>query len=130
MAPGLIKDVGVQILPDVSSNPFEWSEDMSALRRSVWLRGELDLASGRRLAEAARTWAGTTCLVELDMSGVSFVDCAGLAALVFSRDSLVEAGSLVRIVNPSAPVERVLALLGMTRLVDTSARASVWSAFG
>ncbi len=82
---------------------------------TVALEGEVDLATiaivRSTLSDAVAANPG--CIVQIDMSRVTFLDSSGLGMLVgLHRRADVEGGS-VRIVNPHA---RVLSVLELTRL--------------
>jgi anti-anti-sigma factor len=73
--------------------------------------GELDLASAPELRDRiARAADDPTCEVVVDLSGVSFVDCAGLGALLTAQAQL---GSRLSLRGPSTPF---LWLIELTRL--------------
>jgi anti-anti-sigma factor len=77
--------------------------------RGFHLEGELDIATADDLStilRAAVTENGPDPL-ELDFSGVSFMDSSGLRALLEAAGLLNGNGSMV-ILNPSAQVRRVL----------------------
>jgi anti-anti-sigma factor len=68
--------------------------------RLLTVTGELDVCGARRLdAHAANV---------LDLSGVTFMDCAGLAALLRARDRAHARGEELVFAGISAPVARVL----------------------
>jgi anti-anti-sigma factor len=86
----------------------------------VELDGELDLYTspmltatvGRLLADGART-------VELDATGVTFADSSGLCALLASRRQALGAGAVIRLANPSRPLDRVLQMTGLDEVLTT-----------
>jgi anti-anti-sigma factor len=53
----------------------------------------------------------------LDMAGVERIDAAGLAALISLRRDAWKAGHEVTVVNPSHQVARMLAVVGLERMV-------------
>jgi anti-anti-sigma factor len=68
--------------------------------RLVTVTGELDVCGARRLdAHAANV---------LDLSGVTFMDCAGIAALLRARDRAHARGEELVFAGISEPVARVL----------------------
>ena len=79
----------------------------------VTLRGELDLDRAGALAEelSALTNQGATA-VELDASGLNFIDSSGLRALLSAREQLDSAGASFRLTAVSPAVERVLEMTG------------------
>jgi anti-sigma B factor antagonist len=81
----------------------------------VALVGELDMAATFKLeAEVERLLArdGLRRLV-LDLADLSFVDSAGLGALLAIRDRAQGLGIEMILMNPSDPVRRILDLSGM-----------------
>ena len=73
------------------------------------LEGELDIATADDLSDVLRRAAADTERdpLELDFSGVSFMDSSGLRALLEAAGLRNGNGSLV-ILNPSTQVRRVL----------------------
>jgi anti-sigma B factor antagonist len=73
--------------------------------------GEVDLATvavlddSLRRAESARR-----PVLLLDLSGVTFMDCAGLTALLAAARRAAEAGGEVSVMRATAPVRRLLRL--------------------
>ena len=51
--------------------------------------------------------------IELDLSAVTFVDSSGIGALVRAHRVADDAGARIVLVDPSHPVVRVLALVGL-----------------
>jgi anti-anti-sigma factor len=78
----------------------------------VALRGELDVVSADGLAYALVEVAGSTVVV--DLSGLTFIDCSGVAALVLARNRILanKMGQLV-VTRPSAIVRKVLEIVGL-----------------
>jgi anti-anti-sigma factor len=75
--------------------------------------GELDLATAPELERVLDRLSTEPFAVELDLSGLTFVDCAGLVPI---RTALRDASLLGRRVSLSGarpPVERVLDLTGL-----------------
>jgi len=84
-------------------------------RRAVLaLRGELDMASARRVeAEVERALAGGTEVVVLDLRELEFMDSSGLRA-VLRADALARRdGWRLAVVDGREPVRRVFAITGM-----------------
>ena len=78
------------------------------------IRGEIDIASASWLREtlllAIRRHGPAICL---DLRGVTFLDCSGINALLATaRRARLEGGGM-RVISPSAPARRVIALLGL-----------------
>ena len=77
--------------------------------------GELDLATAAGLEDAVATAAARPGVHEVvvDLSGLSFLDASGMAALVRARAAAAGTGVLVRIQGARGVVARVLALTGV-----------------
>jgi anti-anti-sigma factor len=81
------------------------------------LAGELDLFSGERLRSAARAAHLPRCArFEVDTEQVSFVDCAGMRALIEVLEAMEDAGAcVVMILGPA--VARIRRLTGLATWV-------------
>ncbi|UQU61974.1 STAS domain-containing protein [Couchioplanes caeruleus] len=77
--------------------------------------GELDLASADDLEKAVAAAARRTDLREVlvELSGVTFLDASGIAALSRARTAARAAGVLVRAEGARGVVARVLAVTGV-----------------
>jgi anti-sigma B factor antagonist len=79
----------------------------------VSLAGELDLATAQRLTEALDAFAAQDfdrCLV--DISEVTFCDCAGLNALLVTYQAITDAGGHPMITGARRQVTRIAAIAG------------------
>lgn len=87
------------------------SEDRLAVRVAV--HGEIDLVTAplleRHLLAAI---ASGRDLVEVDLSGVTFMDARGVSVLINARNTIGD-GSTLRLCAPSEPVVRMLELCGV-----------------
>lgn len=82
------------------------------------LCGELDLTSRDSLLaslQPAVDLAGRVVVV--DLRGLSFVDCAGLSALVEARTEIARQGLELVLAAPSGSAGRLLSLTGTRRLI-------------
>ncbi len=85
----------------------------------VYVAGELDLATAGILGQAlADALAGGTGHVDLDLSNVSFLDCAGLRTLERADKA---SGQRLRLVAASEMVRWILRLSGMQSHLDAGA---------
>jgi anti-anti-sigma factor len=77
--------------------------------------GEIDLATAGVLHDGLRSVLSAQLphRVEIDLAGVSFMDCTGLTVLVATRDAALLTGCQLRITNPQRIVRRVLELTGL-----------------
>ncbi|WP_180290358.1 STAS domain-containing protein [Streptomyces sp. TLI_171] len=92
-------------MTDHTSGPLGGPPGATVLR----LRGELDLDTGRELAEAvdAAVALGSDVLV-LDVSGVTFADSSTLRALVLAQQRMEEAAGVLLLAGPLTPAVRRL----------------------
>lgn len=84
-------------------------------QRSVLrLQGELDVSSRDRLHSAiSRALEDHPPLLVVDLSGLSFIDCAGLSVLVGAHKRLAGCGHRLLITGAKPAVQRLLHLTGM-----------------
>jgi anti-anti-sigma factor len=77
--------------------------------------GDLDLAAESTLGEVAE-WVGREPIstVWIDLSGVEFIDCAGLGLLIGIKNTADTAQRLLILQAPSDPVCRLLDVSGLT----------------
>src|ERR671912_504154 len=81
--------------------------------------GELDLATAPELERVLNGLSGDASALLLDLSGLTFVDCAGLGPI---RETVREAALLGRQVRMSGArplVQRVLELTGLRELITS-----------
>jgi anti-anti-sigma factor len=84
-------------------------------------RGALDLdtsAELRAVGTAAVRAAGPGQVLILDLSQITFVDSTGLGVLVTLWHEANTSGGRFRVVEPSAPAARILAITGVDGLFD------------
>jgi anti-anti-sigma factor len=77
--------------------------------------GEVDLATssvlrGRLLAALT---AERLAVLDIDLGGVTFLDCTGINALVAVRNAAVHTGSQIRVNDPQPIVRQILDLTGL-----------------
>ncbi len=85
---------------------------------TVRISGELDLAVGDRLQEPVRALlAGGLRVVTLDFADVTFIDAAGLGAVVGVRNLLLRSGSQLALRNLPDRVAWVFMLGGLEALL-------------
>jgi len=80
--------------------------------RAVRVSGELDLATSDDLGEAIGDLVERGGPIDLDMSGVTFIDSTGILRIVSSAESLTGRGKIT-LRQPSHFVVRVLELMGL-----------------
>lgn len=90
--------------------------EQAAPRARVRVSGEVDIATCPHLdATIASICAGGIDVLEIDLSGVTFMGSSGLASMLRAQRLAVEAGGGVRLLRPSQVVRD---LLEMTRLLE------------
>lgn len=97
-------------------------------RRSVLkLVGELDVGSADHLRRAVGTVLEQhdPQSLTMDLSALTFTDCAGLSVLVWARKCLAERGHELIITGSQPPVRRVLALTGLATYLGLRAPGGV-----
>lgn len=81
----------------------------------ITVSGEVDLATAadleRALSEALTGTDATT--IEVDLSGVEFMDSAGLRVLVAARKQAEDAGRTLRLRSPHERVRRIIEITGL-----------------
>jgi anti-sigma B factor antagonist len=93
--------------------------------------GEIDLTNGRALVDFLDNLlieAGQR--VEVDLSGVVFIDSYGLQALLNVRRLAEERGAELVLIEPSGLVRRLLGLTGCVNIFTVVSRRHEWSAEG
>lgn len=87
----------------------------------VALTGELDAHTVGRLRSllAEHLLAGPGNLV-IDLSGLTFIDSAGLAVLIAADKGVRRAGTRMVLAAPRAPVSKVLSLTGLDAVLTTT----------
>jgi anti-anti-sigma factor len=81
----------------------------------VAVTGEIDLATVDMLDGGLRPVLSEplTRFIDIDLAGVTFMDCAGLSVLIAARHATVRAGRQLQVTNPQPIVRRLLELSGL-----------------
>jgi anti-anti-sigma factor len=87
----------------------------SPMLAQVAVVGEVDLATAKQLHDRLLVVLHdqAPAVVDVDLAGVSFLDCAGIGALVAVRNLAVDAGRQLRVSHPLLIVRRMLELTGL-----------------
>ena len=74
--------------------------------------GEVDLATATQLRDRllVELYDQAPAVVDVDLAGVSFLDCAGIGALVVVRNLAVDAGQQMYVSHPNRMIRRLLEL--------------------
>lgn len=83
--------------------------------------GEVDLATGSRLADALEAAQADARDVVLDLEGTTFMDMGGVRILLAAAKHSRAAAGTFEIVHATPPVTRILMLTGADRALDRSA---------
>ena len=90
------------------------------------LSGELDLAADDDVSRAVSEADGRGCsFVTIDLTDVSFIDCAGLGSLVAAKLRLDAASGVLQLRGMGYPAARLLDLTGMTSFFDVAQQSPV-----
>jgi anti-sigma B factor antagonist len=79
--------------------------------------GRLDLATATALRTGLAALARSHRLLVVDLAGVSFLDVAGLEALIAGRRAARRAGGDLRLARPPTQPRLVLELTGLNRVL-------------
>lgn len=81
------------------------------------LQGKLDIASERCLEQALRrAWAAGCSEMVIDLSGLEFIDAAGMKVLLMAREYMLEHGSRLSLTPGPPGVQRMFQLTGTIEL--------------
>ncbi len=107
----------------VTSGPMETAEFSrhcpSPELGILTVRGELDISTSSRLQHELNDLidAGTS-QVEIDLSGVVFMDSSALSALVAAHDRAVRQSQRLTLASPSPACSKVLGITGLDQLFE------------
>jgi anti-sigma B factor antagonist len=85
------------------------------------ITGELDISTSARLHQELNQLLDVgTRRVDVDLSGVDFMDSSALSALVAAHDRASRRNQQLRLVSPSPACTKVLGITGLDRIFDLS----------
>ncbi|MGW7072312.1 STAS domain-containing protein [Streptomyces sp. NPDC054855] len=103
-------------------HPFTSQAVVLSGRARVTLSGELDFDTAPSVLEAvAACLAKRPTSLCLDLTGISFCDCAGLNSLLTARLSVLQAGVDLLVEGVGAQLARLLSLIGADDVFTTDA---------
>lgn len=107
----------------MSCSDFDIRETRDADSVRVAVCGELDLETGPALATRLRQIRAERLNIQLDLSRLEFIDCAGIRSLLEAAKDARETGLPLDVVEkPNFRVRRVLALAEAPRLLYTESQ--------
>ncbi|MFF8592330.1 STAS domain-containing protein [Streptomyces sp. NPDC015220] len=108
------------IADDQDHTPYLHVRPLSTDRDLVTVRGDLDLHTAHRLADALHSLLLTDGhSVLLDLSGVTFLDSTGLTCLITGYRTARTTGARLALIAPSERVRRMLALTGADQILHS-----------
>ena len=96
---------------DTEQPPLTTRTIITGHRHVVYLSGELDLNTRNTCLQACLTNADSDVHVAVDISALTFMDCAGYGSLIAARRGLQQQERTLTIINPTGQPARLLALL-------------------
>jgi anti-sigma B factor antagonist len=97
----------------------------------VYVTGEVDLSVSAHLYEVLCGALGQALgPLEVNLYGLQFLDCAGIAALLRARDDAGRWGSTLFVSEPCGIVRRALALTGVLTVLTADGPAESSRPFG
>jgi anti-sigma B factor antagonist len=100
---------------DGEGRAWSYAIEGSADRPVVCLSGDIDLAAADELRRALMAAAAIAVRIEVDLSGVTFLDSCGIAALVASRNVAHDHQCELVVSRLSPQASRVLEITGLLR---------------
>jgi anti-sigma B factor antagonist len=101
-----------------SHEPMVVSTRWDGTTAVIVVEGELDLhASPKLTAAVEQVLAESPPAVEIDASGLTFADSAGLRALLMARNDAEKRGTDLRLVQVSEPLDRLLEMTGLREVL-------------
>ena len=87
----------------------------------IHVRGEIDIATCRRLRDAIEPHLGPAQTIVLDLSHVEFMDSSSLHILIQARERLTKVGGSLALRNPSTAASRLLTVTRAEDLLEAAA---------
>jgi anti-anti-sigma factor len=106
-------------LPDHISAGLRGGEALSEGKPVYRLEGQIDMSAAEALlVRTTELAAATEGDLVLDLEKVSFIDSAGMRALLIVRENLTATGRALRLGNVAPEVRRLLDLVGLTGVLS------------
>lgn len=98
--------------------PLVISARREGTRAVLELEGELDLYGSPQLTSAVEDLlTSSPSAIDIDASGLTFADSAGLRAFLVARKDAEAAGVELRLAKVSEPLDRVLEMTGLREVL-------------
>ena len=95
------------------SSPFAVSLERASDEVIIRVHGDLDLSTAAELANAIELDCQGAARLTIDLSDLSFLDCAGLRVLLYARARAESNGGDLLLVRGRDSVQRVFRLAGL-----------------
>ena len=107
--------------PDATRrNPFTCSCSTDGDEVVIWLGGELDIAARAAFVEAVDAVLPDGKAIVADLSGLNFIDSAGISSILQCRNTAAAAGLPFHIRGAGGLVQMVFAVTGLDGFLATS----------
>ncbi|HEX4191239.1 MAG TPA: STAS domain-containing protein [Marmoricola sp.] len=91
-------------------------------RRTLVVAGEFDIATTEEFRDQAQVCLDAgVATIEVDLSGVTFIDSSGLGALVGLRKECAQSGSALVLLGVPPTVTRLFEITGLATIFDVRA---------
>ncbi|WP_433332418.1 STAS domain-containing protein [Spirillospora sp. CA-294931] len=100
---------------DLDQSDLQFITDRVGDHHVVWVTGDIDISTASALGaylSAALTQDGKDLVV--DLSGVTFMDASGLAALLRADHHATRTGGRLKLAAPAPVITRLLTITGLT----------------
>jgi stage II sporulation protein AA (anti-sigma F factor antagonist) len=98
---------------------FSCTTDISPGLALIRAAGEIDLATADRLWDEIATHLSPGVRVVLDCSAITFCDSIGLRTLIRAHQQAEDTDAYFALASTDGPIERLLALAGLTGHIAT-----------
>jgi anti-anti-sigma factor len=113
--------------PASALNPFRIHTTRPAPSMArVAVVGEIDMATAPTLHDRLLTVLNeqTPAVLDVDLAGVTFLDCTGIGVLVAARNAAIHTGAQVRVSHPQPNVRRLLDMAGLLGVLASDMKAA------
>ncbi|MET0135589.1 MAG: STAS domain-containing protein [Kibdelosporangium sp.] len=98
---------------------LKWTVEPGDRSTVVHISGEIDLGTHEDFADAARAGLRTPApVVVVDLARVTYLGSVGLRVLTRANDEARQAGRMVRVVDGSAIVHRIMEVCGLEQVLS------------